>query len=178
METINPRSPGRLFNLTAWMPLLWLSLAFLAGILFAGKVTLSVLVWLILAGGSLVIFILFRILHARFHISIIPLLLFSPALLGVFFLGAARYQATIPRVDANYIAWYNDRDYQLLVTGTLTDPPDVRDTYTNLRVSVTSLDAGDQSLPVHGLDPRSRSPRNRLALWGCGPAARAFANPS
>ncbi|MGA2504523.1 MAG: ComEC/Rec2 family competence protein [Anaerolineales bacterium] len=151
METINPRSPGRLFNLTAWMPLLWLSLAFLAGILFAGKVTLSVLVWLILAGGSLVIFILFRILHARFHISITPLLLFSPALLGVFFLGAARYQATIPRVDANYIAWYNDRDYQLLVTGTLTDPPDVRDTYTNLRVNVTSLDAGDQSLPVHGL---------------------------
>jgi competence protein ComEC len=151
MKTIKPRSPGRLFNLTAWMPLLWLSLAFIAGILFAGKVTLSVVVWLILAGTAVIIFILFRILHARLHISITPLLLFSPALLGIFFLGAARYQSTIPRVDAHYIAWYNDRNYEFLVTGTLTDPPDVRDTYTNLRLNVTSLNAGDQTLQVHGL---------------------------
>ncbi len=151
METITPQPPGRFFNLTAWMPLLWLSLAFIVGILFAGKVTLSVLVWLILAGGLLIVFILLRILHLRLHISILPLLLFSPALLGVFFLGAARYQAAIPRVDSHYIAWYNDRDYELVVTGTLVSPPDERDTYTNLRVNVTSLDAGDQTLQVHGL---------------------------
>ncbi len=151
METINPPTPGRAFNLTAWMPLLWLSLAFLTGIIFAGKVSLSVLVWLTLAGVSLIVFILLRILNPRLHISIAPLLLFSPALLGVFFLGAARYQSTIPRVDAHYISWYTDRDYELLITGTLTDPPDVRDTYTNLRLDVTSLEAGDQMLQVHGL---------------------------
>ncbi len=151
METNNPRSPGRLFNLTAWMPLLWLSLAFIAGILFAGRVSLSVLVWLILAGSSLFIFAVLRILHSRLHFSIKPLILFTPALLGIFFLGSARYQSTLPRVDANYIAWYNDRSYELLVTGSLTDPPDVRDTFINLRVNVTSLIAGDQSLPVHGL---------------------------
>jgi competence protein ComEC len=151
METITPKTPGRFTNLTAWMPLFWLSLAFMAGILFAGQVSLSVLVWLILAGVTLIVFILFRIFRTRFHISSTPLLLFSPALLAVFFLGAARYQSTIPRVDAHYIAWYNDREYELLVTGTLTDPPDVRDTYTNVRVNVTSLDAGGQTLPVHGL---------------------------
>ncbi len=39
----------------------------------------------------------------------------------------------------------------VLVTGTLTDPPDVRDTYTNLRVDVTGVNTGDESLPVHGL---------------------------
>jgi hypothetical protein len=133
------------------MPLLWLSLAFLAGILFAAKVKLSLFTWLILAGAALILFLLFRILHTRLHISIKPLLLFSPALLGFFFLGAARYQSSLPRVDANYIAWYNDRDYELIITGSLTDPPDVRDTYTNLRLNVTAVDAGDQPLPVHGL---------------------------
>jgi competence protein ComEC len=151
MDTINSRSPGRLFNITAWMPLLWLSLAFLVGILFAAKVTLSIATWLILAGVASFVYILLRILHARLHVSIKPLLLFSPALLGFFFLGAARYQSTLPRVDANYIAWYNERDYELVITGSLTDPPDIRDTYTNLRLTVTAVNAGDQSLPVHGL---------------------------
>jgi competence protein ComEC len=150
METIHPQTQGRFTNLTAWMPLLWLSLAFIAGILFAGQVTLSTQVWLILAGVALVVFILFRVLKHP-HISLIPLVIFSPLLVSVFFLGAARYQSTIPKVDAHYIAWYNDREYELLITGTLTDPPDVRDTYTNLRVNVNSLDAGDQILPVYGL---------------------------
>jgi competence protein ComEC len=150
METTNQQTSGKFFNLTAWMPLLWLSLAFIAGILFAGLVTRSVLVWLLLAGGMLIVFILLRVLKLL-HISIVPLLLFSPALLVAFFLGAARYQSTIPRVDAQHIAWYNDREYELLVTGTLTDPPDERDTYTNLRLNVTSVDTGDQTLPVHGL---------------------------
>jgi len=150
METPNLQTPGKFTNLTAWMPLLWLSLAFIAGILFASQVMLSVLVWLILAGGTLVILILLRILK-RLHISIAAPILFSPALLLVFFLGAARYQSTVPRLDAHYVAWYNDRDYELLITGTLTDMPDVRDTYTNLRVNVTGIDTGDQTYPVHGL---------------------------
>ncbi len=151
METINTQTPGRFTRLTAWMPLLWLSLAFIAGILFAGRVPLSVLVWLILAGIGLIVFILLRILHRRFHISFHPLLLFSPVLLSSFFLGAARYQSTVPRVDAHYIAWYNDREYEILITGSLTEPPDERDSYTNLRLNVTSLAAGDITLPVHGL---------------------------
>ncbi len=151
METTNQQAPGKFFNLTAWMPLLWLSLAFIAGILLASQLTLTVLVWLILAGVILFIFILLRILSARLPIPVSPLLLFSPALLVAFFLGAARYQSTIPRVDANYIAWYNDREYEVVITGTLTDPPDNRDTYTNLRLDVSGIDTGDQTLPVHGL---------------------------
>jgi hypothetical protein len=69
METINTQTPGRFTRLTAWMPLLWLSLAFIAGILFAGRVPLSVLVWLILAGIGLIVFILLRILHRRVPFS-------------------------------------------------------------------------------------------------------------
>jgi competence protein ComEC len=151
METTSQQAPGKFFKLTAWMPLLWLSLAFIAGILLAGQLTLPVLVWLILAGGTLFIFVLLRILSGRLHIPITPLFLFSPFVLVVFFLGAARYQSTIPRLDAHYIAWYNDREYEVLVTGTLADPPDERDTYTNLRLDVTGIDTGDGTMPVHGL---------------------------
>jgi competence protein ComEC len=151
LDTTNQQTPGKLSNLTAWLPLLWLSLAFIMGILLAGQLTLPVIVWLILAGGLFFIFILLRVFSARLHLSIISLFLFSPALLAVLFLGAARYQFTIPRLDAHYIAWYNDRDYEVLVTGALVDPPDERDTYTNLRVNVTSINTGGEALPVHGL---------------------------
>ncbi len=151
METTNQQAPGKLFNLTAWMPLLWFSLAFIAGILLASRLTLTVLVWAILAGVTLILFILLRIISPRLTAPVSPLLLFSPALLIALFLGAARYQSTVPRIDANYIAWYSDREYEVLVTGALTDPPDNRDTYTNLRLDVSGIDTGDQTLPVHGL---------------------------
>jgi len=151
MQTNNQEAPSKFINLTAWMPLLWLSLAFIAGILLAGQLTLPVLVWLILADVTLFFLVLLRVLSARIHTSITPLLLLSSALLVIFFLGAARFQSIIPHIDAHYIAWYNDRDYELLATGTLTDPPDERDTYTNLRVNVTGINTGDETLPVQGL---------------------------
>ena len=151
MQTNNQEAPSKFINLTAWMPLLWLSLAFIAGILLAGQLTLPVLVWLILADVTLFFLVLLHVLSARIHTSITPLLLLSSALLVIFFLGAARFQSIIPHIDAHYIAWYNDRDYELLATGTLTDPPDERDTYTNLRVNVTGINTGDETLPVQGL---------------------------
>ncbi len=39
----------------------------------------------------------------------------------------------------------------MLVTGTLAEPPDYRDTYTNLRLNVEALDSGSGDLPVSGL---------------------------
>ncbi len=36
------------------------------------------------------------------------------------------------------------------MTGTLTGPPDVRDTHANLRLQVTDVDTGEQSLAVTG----------------------------
>ena len=150
METINRHTLGKFTNLTAWMPLLWLSLAFIAGILAASVTNVTVPVWLILAGLALVVFVLLTSIKFL-HVPVAPLLVFSPVVLIVFFLGAARYQSTVPTVDAHYIAWYNDRDYELLIAGTLAAPPDVRDTYANLRVSVTGVDTGGQTLAVHGL---------------------------
>jgi competence protein ComEC len=151
METSDPQPPGKFNSLTAWMPLFWLSLAFIAGILLAGLWALPVIAWYILAGVAIFIFLLLGILSAIHRISITQRFLFSMILLAAFFLGAARYRSTIPHLDAHYIAWYNDRDYELLVTGTLTDPPDERDTYTNIRLAVTDVDTGDGNLPVEGL---------------------------
>ncbi len=114
--------------------------------------------WLLLAGTfifiALVTFII-RIISSRlrfkpFHISSSSLLLVFLSI-SVFLLGAARYHFTIPFVDAHYISWYNDREYEVLVTGTLVSPPDERDTYTNLRVDVSAVNTGDETLPVHGL---------------------------
>jgi competence protein ComEC len=151
METPNPQIPGKFGNLTAWMPLLWLSLAFLAGILLASLVPLTVPTWSTLAGVLFVLFILLSIHSKRSPGRVSLLIVFAPALLAAAFLGAVRYQLTVPRVDAFHIAWYNDRNYQVVVTGTLTDPPDKRDMYTSLRVEVASVDTGDQILRVHGL---------------------------
>ncbi len=156
------RLSDQVTNLNTRLPLLWLSLAFLAGILLAQQVHLSLTIWLILAGIALLAAILLRILSSRLPLSHAPQPPNSPAPLPstlflvslslvTFFLGAARYQYSIPTIDAHHIAWYNDRQYDLLITGVLSEPPDVRDTYTNLRLNVTSVNTGDESLPVGGL---------------------------
>ncbi len=49
------------------------------------------------------------------------------------------------------MAAFNDGGYQVLVTGTLVDPPDVRDTYTNLRVQAQMVDTGLDRVKASGL---------------------------
>jgi len=46
---------------------------------------------------------------------------------------------------------YNDRKYDVLVTGSLNDPPDYRDAYTNLRLNVKQIDNGQKFFNVSGL---------------------------
>ncbi|MFZ5909294.1 MAG: ComEC/Rec2 family competence protein [Chloroflexota bacterium] len=134
-------------------PLAWLSLAFLAGIALACQVTLSVLFWFGLSGLFLVLGTLAYVFAGRLaFLKISPSTLFLLIVsLVFFFLGAARYQASLPKIDAFHIAWYNDREYDVLVTGTLAEPPDYRDTYTNLRVEAEAIDTGSGDLPVSGL---------------------------
>ncbi|HSL46135.1 MAG TPA: ComEC/Rec2 family competence protein [Anaerolineales bacterium] len=138
-------------QLTTRLPLVWFSLAFLAGIVLASLISLHVLVWVGLSIVSIVLTILVRILASR-----IPALpsFFSPftfILLFAFFLGAARYQFSVPSFNAFHIAFYNDRDYDLLITGTVIEPPDYRDEYTNLRIDVNRVNTGDRNLPANGL---------------------------
>lgn len=126
------------------MPLLWAALAFLSGIVLASLVSLPFELWLAL--GLLGLLLAIVIKRARLQSSLLVLLL--PGLLA---LGAARYEFSRPVITVDSIAHYNDTPQRAYVTGTLLEPPDVRDTYMNLRVSVDALDTGDGDIPIHGL---------------------------
>ena len=67
------------------------------------------------------------------------------------FLGAARFQLSQPRVTPADVAFYNDRKYDLLVTGWVAEMPDRRDTYANLRIRIEAVDSGSGDYPVRGL---------------------------
>ena len=131
------------------LPFFWLSLAFLAGIVLASQVSFRYDIWLILAG----VFLLFALRPSRLarylRLSNRTYLIIILSLVS-FCLGGLRYQLSLPKIDAFHIAWYNDREYDLLVTGTLAEPPDYRDTYTNLRLKVEAVDTGSGDLPVEG----------------------------
>src|SRR5688572_24027237 len=164
MQAANPPiSASRLQDqLTTHLPLMWFSLAFLAGIILASLVSLPLWAWVALSIISLVLAFSTRFfprveqlgtrLSPLFSQSLSFLLHPFPFILLVaLFLGAARYQLSVPNFDAFHIAFYNDRDYELLITGTLIEPPDYRDNYTNLRVSVKAVDTGDGDLSASGI---------------------------
>jgi competence protein ComEC len=146
--------------------LLWASLAFLGGIFLASLAHVSVAAWLILAAAAAGVAIAWRVISGRQNLSSPYPIALASVCLASLLLGAARYQLSIPKQTPDYIAWYNDRQYDLLVTGTLSEPPDYRDTYTNLRLQVTSVDTGDDSpLKVHGLI-LARVPPNERYRYG------------
>lgn len=157
MQAANSPASSRVQEqLTTHLPLMWFSLAFIAGIIFGSLVSLPLWAWLALAGVFLVIAFALRFfpLSSFFSHPLSSFLRpFAFVLLFALFLGAARYQLSVPNFDAHYIAFFNDRDYDLLITGTLAEPPDYRDNYTNLRVNVERVDTGEGDLPdpVHGL---------------------------
>ena len=53
----------------------------------------------------------------------------------------------------------------MLVTGTLAEPPDYRDAYTNLRLNVEAVDSGSDDLPVSGV-LLVRVPQNQTYEYG------------
>src|SRR5262245_30609522 len=140
-------------QLMTHLPLMWFSLAFIAGIILASLVSLSVWLWVILSVIFLLLAFATRIFQRQFTFQSLSFSFhpFPFVLLLALCLGAARYQLSIPKFDAFHIAFYNDRDYDLLITGTVIEPPDYRDNYTNLRISVSAVDTGDGDLEASGL---------------------------
>jgi competence protein ComEC len=139
-----------------------------AGILLAVNVRLPTITWLILAGaalaGSILITLFSRWLAKRRHIRPpaarrLPYP-FSAAFIALLwvacFLGASRYQAMQPDLsDPGFIAWYNQVQSKVILEGVIVAPPDVRDSYTNLRLSVEKIrfayDPANLFREVHGL---------------------------
>ncbi|HZM23965.1 MAG TPA: ComEC/Rec2 family competence protein [Anaerolineales bacterium] len=154
MQAANPPTTSRIpEQLMTHLPLMWFSLAFIAGIILASLVSLPVWVWVAFSIVFLSLAFATRIFQRPFAIQSLSFSLhpFPFILLCALCLGAVRYQLSIPKFDAFHIAFYNDRDYDLLITGTVIEPPDYRDNYTNLRLSVSAVDTGDGDLEASGL---------------------------
>ncbi len=117
--------------------------AFLGGVIFSSRLALPWWVWLAAAG--IAFFIAFAIRWLRPQAALALLLL--P---GIFGLGAARYAWGQHTLDEKTIVAYNDLDQTIYITGTLTKPPEVRDTYMNLRIDVSAVDVGNGDIPVDG----------------------------
>lgn len=155
MQPSDTSARGRFDDLATLLPLTWLSLAFLGGILLADRQRLPLSLWLMLAGGAAVLaalarFVLPRLLTRPTRTA--PTVWFLIALaLTAAFLGAARYRASLPTNTAHDITWFNDRPDDLLITGVVAAPPDVRDRYINLRLQVQSVNSGYGDIPVEGL---------------------------
>ena len=145
------------------MPLLWLSLVFLSGILLAANISIPLLAWILLAIASL-----FLLLPPVYHLwaRIIPpplsnftqqlkitSLILYPLLLLFISLGAIRYLVSLPAVNPSFIAYHNDQPAEYILDSVLVEPPDNRETYTNLRLRIEQLQpvGDDKFTPVHGL---------------------------
>lgn len=158
------------------MPLLWLSLAFLTGILLAASLPLSAGGWLVLAGLAGLVLILGWLAHKRARrvpgsdqqveshpphrlASLAGRVMASArqfhlpvpvfALLLALALGGLRYQMAQPKLDdPSHIASHNDTDTIYEVEAILVAPPDVRETRADLRLRAESLRPLEGDVPV------------------------------
>jgi len=155
MDSTEESNENKFVSLITRLPLLWTSLAFLTGILTASRASLPVVAWLILAGIVVLLTILSKVMLPRFA----PVWLGRSAqfwflatlLLLCLTLGALRYQISSPKVDSSQISRYNDLPYDLLITGWVHSPLDVRDTHSNMQVMVTASDTGEGDKEAKGL---------------------------
>ncbi len=145
------------------MPLLWISFAFLAGLVLSGSLSaaeqnLPTATWLTLAVAGLLPILAARLpflkplrrLSARHpKLKLPPMLLVS-----IVVFGGAYYVLAKPALPPDHIAALNDQG-AFKVTGVIIESPDLRDQSTQLRVAVeTAAAVQDGSTgparPVHG----------------------------
>ncbi len=123
-------------------PLIYLTIAWILGIAAAKWLEPPPMTLLALAIPAIAALLLYR-QKSRPRLIALSFL--------AFLLGATRLLIAQPAITPAHIAWYNDGDF-LTLTAKITDEPDIRDTYTNLRVEAQSLALKDgQTLPVEGL---------------------------
>ena len=130
------------------MPLLWVSLAFLTGIALNGMFRLPPDIWVLATSIPAIVIWGISKRTTRINASAAWILI---AVLAALLLGAGRYQLTIHKLTPSDAAWFNDRKYDMLVTGWIDEPPDYRDTYTNLRIHVQQVDTGEDLFNAGGL---------------------------
>lgn len=126
------------------MTLFWLGFSWLAGIAAGKSLRLTAAEWFGLAAIALAAVLIYRA-RSRLRLLFASLTFFS--------LGAARFCGLPTLGGPGHIAQYNESPTLITFEGVVVTPPDIRDTYIGLRVKAESvlLDAGQVTLPVHGL---------------------------
>lgn len=167
------------------MPLLWLSTAFIAGLILGNYVPWTPLFWPALAAASLIFWLLFRrlpIRRLRWLAAVEPRLFVPPILLVTFLaLGAWRITTSGPDLAAGHIAAANDQG-AFRIVAVVSAPPDRRERSTLYRLRVEQVTPLDESgapstpaQPAHG---------NLLALvpgktyWAYGDRLELEGNPA
>jgi len=119
------------------MPLFWLSLAFLLGIIIASVATLPLTTWLIFAGVAFGLALLtgfvrrFRVRRGIVQTQRSFLGSLALLLCVAFALGGWRFQVSLPDfTDPHFIATHNDTAERISLTGVVVSFPDVRDNFT------------------------------------------------
>jgi len=141
------------------MPLFWLSLAFMGGIILGELLDRPGLFWFLplvlvvfLAAGR---FLLKSRWPGAFErISQIPNLSVPYSILLVFIcLGAIRYQSVQPEINPDHIAWYRDSPEAFVIQGVIAEPSQDYDRFILLKIRVKELHPSGEKLfkPVNGL---------------------------
>ena len=124
------------------MTLIYLGCAWLAGIILGSLLHLSSEFAWLLTSLPLAGLLLWRKDQRIRHISVCFLFL----LLGVL---RFNYSAPLQDFDEGHVAHYNDQGW-VKIEGVVSGEPDVRDTYTNLRVEAARVEADGQERKVTG----------------------------
>ncbi|MBN2554549.1 MAG: hypothetical protein JXA97_01300 [Anaerolineales bacterium] len=106
------------------MTLFWFSLPWMAGILLAITAPLAIWQWLLLASLAL--------LGLAAAPGAFERKVFLAA--SLFSLGALRLEIHSPLLPPDHVVWMNESPEAVILYGTICDDPDVRDTYTSLKV--------------------------------------------
>lgn len=118
------------------LPLLWLSIAFLSGIVAGALLKAELWVWLLFAG-----FVAAAAILLRNRIDRPPLFVLAAAC--VLILGAARFAAAQPTIGPGDLTYYNDSGDWVEITGLLEKPPIAKDGYVELLVRAESIEFTD-----------------------------------
>lgn len=164
------------------MPLLWLSIAFLAGILLAGGLARPVLVWWLVAVAGVL-----TLLTEHFLLRSNPILKKARTALrfpvGLLFillaLGGLRYQAGQLKVSDTTLAYYNDSG-SYTITARVSTPPDRRADAVYMELSVIELEDPRTTDPLLAVKRISGNARARFAAgtdWQVGDVLRFNAEP-
>ena len=131
-------------------PFFFLGIASIVGILLVDRFEISLFPWLILNTFLL----LFGLQIEKYFrkegdgFSNKPLIVF--VILMIFMVGL-RYISIQPVIDQGNIAFYNDSDVRVTLTGWVQAPPDERDGFSNLRVNITDISFIEHDSKVEGL---------------------------